>query len=65
MELKNVLDYCVQSKKSAAIFMVNGYQIHGIVQSFDGEAVRVLNQENKTQVLLINNISTITPPEGY
>lgn len=42
------------------IFLVNGYQIRGLVKSFDNFTI-LLDVENKQQMLYKHAISTIVP----
>lgn len=44
------------------VFLINGYQIKGIVKGFDNY-ILVLNSEGKQQMIYKHGISTIIPDE--
>ena len=43
------------------MFLMNGFQLHGVVRGFDGFTV-VLDSEGKQQLIYKHAISTIVPP---
>ena len=44
------------------LFLMNGFQLHGIIRSFDGFTV-VLDTDGKQQLLYKHAISTVVPPK--
>lgn len=50
-----------RDKVSVTMFLMNGFQLHGIVKSFDGFTV-VMDSEGKQQLIYKHAISTIVPP---
>ena len=45
------------------MFLMNGFQMHGVVKGFDGFTV-VLESEGKQQLIYKHAISTIVPPRN-
>ena len=43
------------------MFLMNGFQLHGVVKSFDGFTV-VLDSDGKQQLIYKHAISTVVPP---
>lgn len=43
------------------MFLMNGFQLHGVVKSFDGFTV-VMDSDGKQQLIYKHAISTIVPP---
>ena len=53
-----------QLRKDRAVvtmFLMNGFQLHGVVKAFDGFTV-VLDSEGRQQLIYKHAISTIVPP---
>lgn len=50
-----------RDKVSVTMFLMNGFQLHGVVKSFDGFTV-VMDSEGKQQLIYKHAISTIVPP---
>lgn len=48
---------------SVTIYLVNGFQLKGMVRGFDNFTV-ILEQDNKQQLVYKHAISTITPMEN-
>ena len=51
-----------KDKVSLTVFLMNGFQMHGIVRAFDGYTV-VLEVEGRQQLIYKHAISTIIPPK--
>ena len=51
-----------RDKVSVTMFLMNGFQLHGVVKSFDGFTV-VMDSEGKQQLIYKHAISTIIPPK--
>ena len=49
-----------RDKNSVTMFLMNGFQLHGIVKGFDGFTV-VLDTDGKQQLIYKHAISTIVP----
>ncbi len=49
-----------RERLSVTMFLMNGFQMHGIVKGFDGFTV-VLDSEGKQQLIYKHAISTIVP----
>ena len=43
------------------MFLMNGFQLHGVVKGFDGFTV-ILDSEGKQQLIYKHAISTVVPP---
>lgn len=50
-----------REKVSVTMFLMNGFQLHGVVKSFDGFTV-VLDSDGKQQLIYKHAISTVVPP---
>ena len=50
-----------RDKVVATVFLMNGFQMKGVVRGFDNFAV-LLDSEGKQQMIYKHAISTITPP---
>ena len=46
---------------TVTMFLMNGFQLHGVVKGFDGFTV-ILDSEGKQQLIYKHAISTIVPP---
>ena len=51
-----------RDRLSVTVFRLNGFQMHGIIRSFDGFTV-VLDTDGKQQLIYKHAISTIIPPK--
>ena len=54
-----------QLRKERAVvtmFLMNGFQLHGVVKAFDGFTV-VLDSEGTQQLIYKHAISTVVPPK--
>ena len=50
-----------KDKVNVTMFLMNGFQLHGVVKGFDGFTV-ILDSEGKQQLIYKHAISTIAPP---
>ncbi|MBQ7894968.1 MAG: RNA chaperone Hfq [Oscillospiraceae bacterium] len=50
-----------RDRLTVTMFLMNGFQLHGIVKGFDGFTV-VLDSDGKQQLIYKHAISTIVPP---
>ena len=50
-----------KDKSTVTMFLMNGFQLHGIIKSFDGFTV-VLDSDGKQQLIYKHAISTVVPP---
>lgn len=50
-----------KDKAVVTMFLMNGFQLHGVVKSFDGFTV-VLDSDGKQQLIYKHAISTVVPP---
>ena len=48
---------------NVTMFLMNGFQLHGVVKGFDGFTV-ILDSEGKQQLIYKHAISTIVPPKA-
>ena len=55
------LNQARRDRLNVTMFLMNGFQLHGIVRGFDGFTV-VLDSEGKQQLIDKHAISTIVPP---
>lgn len=51
-----------KDKLSLTVFLMNGFQLHGIVRAFDGFTV-LLDSDGKQQLIYKHAISTVIPPK--
>ncbi len=59
----NVLNLVRKKRIPVTIFLVNGYQLNGIVTGFDNFTI-ILKNEGKDQMVYKHAISTIVPQES-
>lgn len=59
----NILNYVRKKKMLVTIFLVNGYQLNGIVQGFDNFTI-ILKNEGQNQMVYKSAISTIIPQDN-
>ena len=50
-----------RDKSVVTVFLMNGFQMKGILKAFDGFTV-ILDSDGKQQLIYKHAISTITPP---
>lgn len=50
-----------RDRSVVTMFLMNGFQLHGIVRGFDGFTV-VLESDGKQQLIYKHAISTVVPP---
>ena len=55
------LNQARRERSQITMFLMNGFQLHGIVKGFDGFTV-ILDSEGKQQLIYKHAISTIVPP---
>ena len=56
--------FLAQVKKEAAmvtIYLVNGFQIKGVVKGFDNFTILIENSETKMQMIYKHSVTTISP----
>lgn len=57
----NFLNQLRKDKSTVTMFLMNGFQLHGVVKGFDGFTV-VLDSDGKQQLIYKHAISTVVPP---
>ena len=55
------LNQARRDRLNVTMFLMNGFQLHGIVKGFDGFTV-VLDSDGRQQFIYKHAISTIVPP---
>ncbi len=55
------LNLARRERLTVTMFLMNGFQLHGVVRGFDGFTV-VLDSDGKQQLIYKHAISTIVPP---
>ena len=55
------LNLARRERLTVTMFLMNGFQLHGVVKGFDGFTV-VLDSEGRQQLIYKHAISTIVPP---
>ena len=56
------LNQARRDKLTLTLFLMNGFQLHGIVRGFDGFTV-LLDTDGKQQLIYKHAISTVIPPK--
>ena len=56
------LNQARRDRLTVTMFLMNGFQLHGIVKGFDGFTV-VLDSEGRQQLIYKHAISTVVPPK--
>ena len=56
-----ILNQLRKDKSVVTVFLMNGFQLHGVVKGFDGFTV-ILDSEGKQQLIYKHAISTLVPP---
>ena len=51
-----------RDRSTVTMFLMNGFQLHGVVKGFDGFTV-ILDTEGKQQLIYKHAISTVVPPK--
>ena len=51
-----------RDKVNLTVFLMNGFQMHGVIKSYDGFTV-ILDSDGKQQLIYNHAISTIIPPK--
>lgn len=51
-----------REKTNITVFLVNGFQLHGVIRAYDGFTV-VLDSDGRQQLIYKHAISTIIPPK--
>ena len=51
-----------RDKTNLTVFLMNGFQMHGVIRGYDGFTV-VLDSDGKQQLIYKHAISTIIPPK--
>ena len=51
-----------REKINLTVFLVNGFQMHGVIRAYDGFTV-VLDSDGRPQLIYKHAISTIIPPK--
>jgi host factor-I protein len=55
------LNQARRERLNVTMFLMNGFQLHGVVKGFDGFTV-VLDSDGRQQLIYKHAISTIVPP---
>lgn len=55
------LNIARRDRLNVTMFLMNGFQLHGVVKGFDGFTV-ILDSDGKQQLIYKHAISTIVPP---
>ena len=55
------LNQARKERLNVTMFLMNGFQMHGVIKCFDGFTV-VLDSDGKQQLIYKHAISTIAPP---
>lgn len=58
------LNQARKEKVTVTMFLMNGFQLHGVVRGFDGFTV-VLDSDGKQQLIYKHAISTVVPPRPF
>ena len=51
-----------RERTNITVFLVNGFQMHGVIRAYDGFTV-VLDSDGRQQLIYKHAISTIIPPK--
>lgn len=51
-----------RDKTNLTVFLMNGFQMHGVIRGYDGFTV-VLDSDGRQQLIYKHAISTIIPPK--
>ena len=55
------LNQARKDRLNVTMFLMNGFQLHGVVRGFDGFTV-VLDSDGRQQLIYKHAISTVVPP---
>ena len=58
------LNLARKERVTVTMFLMNGFQLHGVVKGFDGFTV-ILDTEGKQQLIYKHAISTVVPPKPF
>ena len=58
------LNQARRDRAQITMFLMNGFQLHGIVRGFDSFTV-VLESDGKQQLIYKHAISTVVPPRSF
>ena len=56
------LNQARRERLNVTMFLMNGFQLHGVVRGFDGFTV-VLDSDGRQQLIYKHAISTVVPPK--
>ena len=56
------LNHLRKDRQTVTVFLMNGFQLHGIVRGYDGFTV-LLDSDGKQQLIYKHAISTVIPPK--
>ena len=51
-----------RERTNITVFLVNGFQMHGVIRAYDGFTV-VLDSDGRQQLIYKHAISTVVPPK--
>ena len=51
-----------REKINLTVFLMNGFQMHGVIRAYDGFTV-ILDSDGKQQLIYKHAISTVVPPK--
>ena len=57
----SILNQLRKDRSVVTVFLMNGFQLHGVVKGFDGFTV-ILDSDGKQQLIYKHAISTLVPP---
>lgn len=58
------LSHVCRDKLQVTVFLMNGFQMHGVITGFDCFTV-ALESEGRPQLIYKHAISTVVPPKGF
>lgn len=59
--IPQALEAAKESGETVTIWMINGYQMHGVITAYDHEAV-ILEVEDGRKLIMLRAISTVFSP---
>ena len=59
---QNLQDIFLNQARRDTMFLMNGFQLHGIVRGYDSFTV-ILDSDGKQQLIYKHAISTVVPPK--
>lgn len=60
-ERDKFLNECRTKKTNVVVFTTNGFQLRGVIQSFDGEVIVFRREDGREAMIYQRAISTILP----